>query len=409
MLVIKKLTLITFYLSLFFFPTQLGKHFWLKNSLLEGYRLDYLSLTIYFSDLLLIIYLLLFLINFNFSLYKKNYLKLILPFLILLFFQTPFIFFKYQQAFFLIKIIILLFYALSIKKLKPNPKIVTTIFSFQVLFLSSLSLAQTIFQKSIGGIFYFLGERTFYLFTPQIAQQSFLGNLCLRPYATFSHPNSLSAYLILITLYITLFLKEKKSFLLKKTVVIIYAATLLTLLTTYSQNSWLATLVIALLWIKKPLCAKKTLFLKVLLTFSFLAPFGLVILGFFFPTLESLSVRNLIFQKIFQQNLIQSIFGLGFFDMYLISSNSKNFIQTLQPVHNLIWQLISSFGILFTLIFYFYMKKIKIFSSLKITPNGFFFLTAFFLLGSFDHFFLTSQQNLLLLAFLLPHCFNTKI
>ncbi len=409
MLIIKKLTRISFYLFLLSFPTQLGKHFWLKNSFLDAYRLDYLSLTLYLSDLFLFLYLFFFYLNFRSHFSIKNHLKYLLPLLILLLLQTPFLSFKIQQTFFLIKITLLFFYSLTIPKLKPNPKIVIYIFLFQILFLFFLSLSQILLQKSVGGPFYFFGERTFYLFTPQIAQQSFLGHLFLRPYATFSHPNALSAYLLLITLYIFLFSKKIKNSFLKKIIPTVYLAVFILLFLSHSQNTWLTTLIIVFLLFKRPLNAKKTLFLKAAFFFSFLSPFFLLILGTFSRQPDSLIIRNLIFQKIFQQNPLQLLFGLGFFDQFSIYGNSKNLIQTFQPIHNSIWLLISSLGLIFIVFFYIYFKENKFTSSLKISSNGFYILIAILLLSSFDHYFITSPQNLFLLAFLLPHCFNTRI
>jgi hypothetical protein len=47
-----------FYLFIIFLPTQLGKHFWLKESLTKGFRVDYFAPKIYFLDILVIILLL---------------------------------------------------------------------------------------------------------------------------------------------------------------------------------------------------------------------------------------------------------------------------------------------------------------------------------------------------------------
>ncbi|MBI3070230.1 MAG: hypothetical protein HYY87_02915, partial [Candidatus Levybacteria bacterium] len=48
---------------------------------------------------------------------------------------------------------------------------------------------------SMGGLFYFFGERAFTSQTPGIANASINGELMLRPYGTFPHPNVLGGYL----------------------------------------------------------------------------------------------------------------------------------------------------------------------------------------------------------------------
>ena len=44
-------------LIIFLMPTQLGLHFWPLSSLVYGIRVDYLAPTIYFLDILLILFL----------------------------------------------------------------------------------------------------------------------------------------------------------------------------------------------------------------------------------------------------------------------------------------------------------------------------------------------------------------
>src|ERR1035437_7520739 len=50
-----KISKIFFYLLILFLPTQLGKHFWPNFSFVYGLRLDYLSPTIYLTDILILV------------------------------------------------------------------------------------------------------------------------------------------------------------------------------------------------------------------------------------------------------------------------------------------------------------------------------------------------------------------
>lgn len=60
---------------------------------------------------------------------------------------------------------------------------------------SLLAVAQMVNNGSIGGVFYWLGERKFSLTTVGIAQMAVGGREILRGYGTFSHPNSLAGFL----------------------------------------------------------------------------------------------------------------------------------------------------------------------------------------------------------------------
>src|SRR5687767_1088681 len=48
-------TFLLYTLLLLFLPTQLGKHFWPEYSLLSGFRVDYLSPTLYLTDMLVLL------------------------------------------------------------------------------------------------------------------------------------------------------------------------------------------------------------------------------------------------------------------------------------------------------------------------------------------------------------------
>jgi len=60
-----------FYLLILFFPTQLGKHFWPDFSIVSGIRIDYLSATLYITDVLLILLFGVFVTRF-FRTFKKT-------------------------------------------------------------------------------------------------------------------------------------------------------------------------------------------------------------------------------------------------------------------------------------------------------------------------------------------------
>src|SRR3989344_696217 len=54
---------ILFYLIILFLPTQLGKHFWPDFSIVSGIRVDYLSPTVYFTDVFIFLLFMFWAIN----------------------------------------------------------------------------------------------------------------------------------------------------------------------------------------------------------------------------------------------------------------------------------------------------------------------------------------------------------
>ncbi|MBM3205992.1 hypothetical protein FJZ41_04055, partial [Candidatus Shapirobacteria bacterium] len=189
-----------FWFLILLLPVQLGRHFWPASSYLLGIRIDYLAPTVYLTDLLLLAILILWGAE-KIRARKKitfPYLKYgwVLAFLILLFLNA-FLAQNQTAAFYkLIKIIefSLLGFYLAQNKFSLNfyqkPLLAAVIYS------SLLALAQFLSQSSLGGPFWWLGERTFDLSTPGIAKAVFSGQLLLRPYATFSHPNALAGFIL---------------------------------------------------------------------------------------------------------------------------------------------------------------------------------------------------------------------
>src|SRR5438045_3032019 len=67
-----------FLLFLFFLPTQFGKHFWPTYTIVSGLRIDYLSPTIYASDIILLAFLVFYLFLVPFRLLLSSFLREIL-------------------------------------------------------------------------------------------------------------------------------------------------------------------------------------------------------------------------------------------------------------------------------------------------------------------------------------------
>ncbi len=193
----------------FLLPTQLGKHFWPSFTIIDGLRIDYLSPTLYISDVLAVLIILYFIFNqwssrhessirrpelmpngiMNHESRKKTSTTYCLQpttFLIslLFLFLGLGIYFSYSPFagwYWLLKLLEFILLGFALKTFFQNRKMFTS-FSyglfFAVVFQSILAIWQVVAQGSVGGLFYFFGERFFTADTPGIANASINGSLC---------------------------------------------------------------------------------------------------------------------------------------------------------------------------------------------------------------------------------------
>src|SRR3990167_1883789 len=162
-------------------PTQLGFHFWPAWSLVNGIKVDYLSPTIYLTDLVFIGVLIISFIKFRQALFPKI---LITIFLGLSLFSgkgnIPSVYWslRYLQIPALAWIIYI-----NGRNFDIIRGIKKYLF-FPLIFSLILEVVQFSIKKSTGWWWIF-GERTFSLTTPNIATIDLFGQRFLRPYATF--------------------------------------------------------------------------------------------------------------------------------------------------------------------------------------------------------------------------------
>jgi hypothetical protein len=187
-------------LIIFFASTQLGLHFWLPSSLIYGIRIDYLAPTLYFLDCLILLYLTLFARTrqLNRSTLTNSMFPLVLVGLI--YSANPLASLVWSLRFFLYSLFLVSFIK---TQLKSNfIRLTVLVLSWALAFQVVLSLLQVYFGQSLGGLLYWLGERNVAVGQPSVALGSFMGQVILRAYGTFSHPNILSGWLIVAALII---------------------------------------------------------------------------------------------------------------------------------------------------------------------------------------------------------------
>lgn len=379
----------------FLFPTQLALHFWPDWAFIFGIRSDYLAPAVYLTDILVVSLLLLGFKSIIKYLSAFKYKKYLVYLLALSLFNIYFSISPVVSVFKWLKVlefVLLAVYFATRLKTSDWKSVYQSSFLSLMLF-SLIGIDQFLIGKTIGGVLYWLGERSFTISTPGIALHTLLGRDILRSYSTFSHPNALAGYLglSLILLLTTEFFKKD----IKRIAGVLLIG--LCLLLTFSLSAFLATGVVLLLII---LHAKKSLLQK-------LAPsiFALIVLG---SLLLPIISKSLLLEKTFDSNvserlnlavvsgkLINQNFWMGTgLNTFTIAMTQVKPTETsswlLQPVHNIFLLVFSEVGIFGLLLFVFYFYK-----SLKAAP----LIVVFIILTGFvDHYWLDSQQNLLLLA-----------
>ena len=219
-------------LIIFFSATQLGFHFWPNSTLVYGIRIDYLAPTLYFLDLFIVLYLALQGLTlkevpspayskagkvrpyWNLIETRSDLFGILYPILLtnLLFSTNPLSTLSWS----LHLVLYLLFFAILGSDLKgsaqpadskagrsdPKGAIIVAL-SLSLLFQTILAIGQLFLGHSLGGVLYYLGERTVSVGSPGIALATFMGSVVLRAYGTFGHPNVLAGYAV-VTLLITI-------------------------------------------------------------------------------------------------------------------------------------------------------------------------------------------------------------
>lgn len=414
-----------FYLLILFLPTQFGKHFWPQFSFIQGFRLDYLSPTIYLTDILIIL-IIIFSKEKIITFFKKQNKKNIL--LIFLLFLSLFIGVINSEnpkagLYGILKITEYLFLGIYIITSFENlsKKYILSILFFGVIFESALSFLQVFKNGSLNGIFYFLGERFFNSQTPGIANASVNGQLFLRPYATFSHPNALAGYLIFAMAFITVYKKYVSSKIFFLTI-LIGSMTLLLTLSRIAILTWIIYLIFLFCvpFFKK---YKNNISNKNVAT-GISAVILLIFLMFAFFQ-NTLFVQRFIKTRIVEESFVQReylinqslnmfnknpVFGVGVNNYYNNLEKSKEKTLFIQPVHNIFLLVLSETGLIgityFLFIFYKALKSAFV-NNKKI--NSFVLTTLLIILGMFDHYFLTLQQGQIMFVLILCHAFSVKI
>jgi len=457
-----------FLLIILLLPSQLGKHFWPPFSQVIGVRIDYLSPTLYATDILICLLFIVWMISLlrisNFKYQISNiksktslpifYTCLVLGIGIALSAQPLLGLYGYMK---LAEMAFLSHYtARHVFKTISFHKILL-LFSCAVLFESLLAIAQFYHHGSIGGIFYWIGERTFTGQTPGIANASVQGVLLLRPYGTFPHPNVLAGFLVIGMTLISSKIKIHSSKFEKILFGLSLAIGTIALLLSMSRVSIGLWAVILVFYLVKPLfkyasstlssrgrTTKQSSFIRTsalskrllrsyfarndnnkqsihkLKKFQFsglilVFIISIAIIVFFTPlrfrlmeislTEEAVVIRTELMAATFRMVIDHPWLGVGLnnFLVTLPSYVRAVSIQYIQPVHSIYLLALAEIGVAGFVVFCWFLLK----SFHKAQPFIQLLLGIILITGFFDHYWLTLQQGQLLFAFVLGLCWTS--
>lgn len=397
---------ILLFLNIFLLPTQLGKHFWPNFSFIYSLRIDYLSPTIYLWDLSVLVLIIIWLTR---SFIKPKSLTLNHKFLFLL------LFFLLTQSMSILNasnpegsLVRLKEYFVAgtfgLYLASKNFNQIKKIFYFGILLslllTCLLAVSQFLLGHSVG--FWILGEREFSVSTPLIARFNFYEHIFLRPYATFSHPNMLAAFLILSLPIVLLSIPQKFS----KSKLVLGLLTVATIFITFSRSG------LILMVIQSSIIFRR--FWKLLLILIVLTtPLIFVRLAsiFTFDTLAVLRREQLSNYaiKIFLENPFAGVGLNNFINVLAFDEVLVGTSRFLQPVHNIFLLILSETGLLgllgiLVLMLPAFWNNISRTDSLSRVLLGNLLMIIF--LGLFDHYFLTLPQGQRLLFMLLGLSFR---
>lgn len=391
-----------YYLLVAVLPLQIARHFPAYFSRIAGINSDYLTPTLYFTDILVWFFIAAVAI---FHPRLKFRIRNTLPaglFFLWLLFSVFFVAINKEAAFYYLWKITeftLLFRAITI--IKPSFYKTVLFLSLPVVYSSLIVLLQFISQRSLGGYFWYLGERSFYASTPGIAAVSFQGRLLLRPYATFPHPNVFGGFLAIVLPLMIFYLfkgqlqiiKDKKYFM-----AAVFCG-IPALILSFSRSAWIvfaaglaAVLLVAFKKIRWPQAKSAAVLFSLFFLLSLTLPFMVKSRN------QSLGERRELLQSFWHNFRDSPLTGAGLNNSILLQfkgTRVRDGLFLMQPVHNIYLFTAGELGIVgfagFIALLYFLYLKFRRQPSYRFIP-----FCLILLLGFFDHYPLTLQQGQLL-------------
>ncbi len=285
-----------------------------------------------------------------------------------------------------------------------------------------LAVWQFVTKSSVGGLWYFLGEREITLSLPGIAKMAYDGKEFLRPYSTFSHPNSMGGFYLVLYFLIEWILSLKQSVFSDKTRGSIGRFPIESGMTSVriilGVTQILAVFIIILSFSKVAIGAFVLLsfiklirdkdYRKCIFCFSARISIFLFLLFFtFFFSGDPYTLDKRLFLTSQSIDVIKNHWltgtGVGtslIAQSRLLGAAPGRFTDTLQPVHNIYLLFISEVGLIgvaiLSLLIYLNRKMFEHWQKLPVMA-----ISAILLTGLFDHYWLTLSQNTAIFIFVI--------
>ncbi len=395
---------------IFLLPVQLGYHFWPNWAYIYGIRVDYFAPTIYLTDVLIMVFVVGFLFKTHFLskthfLFKnkKRVLKLLKQKVRVLLLVLIFVLFNCVLAsapllsavkwFKLLELGLFGFFVANLNFHKRSDIVLPLALS--LIIISLIGITQFVSGRSLGGIYYFLGERSFTLSTPGIALGEVGGKVFLRPYSIFSHPNSFAGYLLVSLTLLWVIRKENN----KIANIVALTTSGFALVLAYSLSAYIGILFILGVILAAYLSENRKQIHPMIITMPFITNNSEI-----YERIKLAEASLQLFKR-------SPLFGIGlnnFVSVLPTADIDSAVIWKLQPVHNIFLLVLSELGIVglagFIYLIYKSIKSCMKYNQLLILP-----LLAILLTGMFDHYWLTLQQNQLLFALVVGLSFNKNV
>ena len=420
----RRLIKLTFQFLILLLPTQLALHFWPNWAYVYGFRIDYFAPTLYLTDILMILLFVFWSIQYfigrtvkkRYTKSKKVYFLIIILLLVFMganiyFAKSPWVaFYKWIKV---VEFILIGLFVGRTKDFDFNSWIAKPL-SFSLIAVSIIAFVQFNLQKTIGGLMFLLGERSFTATTPGIATFTLFGRELLRPYSVFPHPNVLAGFLG-TGLFLILFGLNKKSktpFYYKLSLVI----TLLALILSVSHGAWIALALAGLILIFSKFSA--TRFRRL----YFLTAVAIIVISLFLPTVSNRLLSSRDYTETVKRRLhLAKVSGELIAENPILGTGEGNYILglvessdvpkvswLLQPVHNIFLLTFSETGFIglgvFVLLLMFIVNKAIAKKESKLLAAFLFII----LTGLLDHYWITLQQTQILFAVLMGLMFRKK-
>ncbi len=373
-------------------PTQLGKHFFLPFSFLSGVRVDYLAPALYLSDILAVILIMLHIravIHFFRNLNVQMYLLLCA--LIIPAARSPEI-----ALYWYVKLIEFFAVFAVFRTKRIADRVIFAGFFTGLVVQTSLVFAQFFLKHSVQGLMYYLGERNISLAMAGVAKVSLNGIELLRPYGTFSHPNSLAGfYTLLFAFYLVTDHVNIRPILR----ILFLGLSAILVLFSFSKVALIALVVVNILYVIYQWHIYRECLLCLAARAAVLAALCALFLS---AQADPLTVvkriglaRNAL--TIILQNPIWGV-GMGNYVIAQHAFRNPYLYFFAQPVHNIFLLTIVQIGIPLSGITAYFLIKAR--STIRHFVMFVFLIAPIIITGMFDHYWLTLQQNIFLIAVL---------